>query len=524
MRVRTCVFSLCFVAVSMVQQTAYAAEVQPTTALDIVPITVTAIQATKPTAPKSLDGFELIELYNSSSAPFDISQLHLFIADAQQKEISFASLVEPGYLEPKKHVVLSRLIDNVPTIKHASFGIAQANKGSFIYDKAVLLVMTADGYRSRKIDITKLIDGTLMKRGLGVDGYLDSFVAGIDETTANYPVDRALTTSVFDDGLYAPADAPAGLKIVEIYPYASDCDPFDMEHVECGDFVKLTNSASKPIALDEYVLRTDSGSAARSSSNTFSIVKPRDATNILQPGEYVTVRMTDDGRKLSLTNSGGYVWIEDVWGLASYHAGLTQYLSAGASQQGLGYALGEDNAWHWTTDLSADGPNHIVAPVEPAVVCADGKYLNPDTNRCRTIADAVNALAMCEEGYERNPVTNRCRKLASLASSSLTPCGEGQERNPTTNRCRSIASAVAELLPCDEGYERNPQTNRCRKIKTTDMPAAAYPVKSTGASATTVAMWWGVGGVGVVALAYAGWEWHTEIGRSLRRLVTLIHK
>lgn len=274
--------------------------------------------------------------------------------------------------------------------------------------------------------------------------------------------------------------------------------------------MKLANDSQQNLLLDGYVLRTDSSSASRTSANTITL------TGTLAPGEVVPVYLTDSGSKLSLTNSGGYVWIEDAWGFTHYEGTMRRYESAGTSLQGYAYALGADNEWAWTSTPQPTSNNTITLP--EAAPCPDGKYRSPETNRCRTLEDALNALTACEEGYERNPTTNRCRKVASASASTLTPCKEGQERNPATNRCRSIASAVAELLPCDEGYERNPATNRCRKIRDTSVLGAKYPVQPYDQGTNATATWWVVGGIAALALGYAGWEWRREITAGLGRL------
>lgn len=114
----------------------------------------------------------------------------------------------------------------------------------------------------------------------------------------------------------------------------------------------------------------------------------------------------------------------------------------------------------------------IVTSLAP---CPAGKFRNPETNRCKSIAaNETSEMAPCAPGKMRNPETNRCRSIASIGS-SLTPCKPGQYRSPETNRCRAVASATASLTPCKPGQTRNPETNRCRK--TTDATSALKPCK-----------------------------------------------
>ena len=281
----------------------------------------------------------------------------------------------------------------------------------------------------------------------------------------------------------------------------------------CGDYVKLYNPTATSILLEGLVLRTDSSSSSRTTSNTITLSEE------IAPGGYYLVWQTDTGSRLSLTNSGGYIWLEDSYGLVRYESTLAHYESAGSSLQGYAYARDGNGDWQWTSTPMPESVNVITAPA--AAACEEGKYRNPETGRCRTLEETINALAACEEGYERSPTTNRCRKIASNET-VLTPCREGQVRSPETNRCRSIASEVVDLLPCAEGYERNPATNRCRKVQSGEVLSAAYPVEPYDQAATGSATLWVVGGIAALALSYGIWEWRREIGAGFTKFRTLV--
>lgn len=473
----------------------------PTKISDVAPLMITSYQ----TQNKATD-IAFLEIYNTSAELVRLDDWTI-VDTANARNLVISTDIEDGYIEPRSHVVIAKQ----SVVAGATYRIDSWSQVATTPKTMTTLQLARANYRPHETVIaTKTPDVWMMR------GYLTSGYSSVTFET-NY-------RQLYDDGLYiAPMLAP-GLMVSEIYPYASDCSPFDTSAL-CGDYVKIVNTSDKPIDLDDMVLRTDSNSANRNDANTISL------SGVVAPHEFVVVSQTDGGMKLSLTNSGGYVWFEDVWGVLRYENTLAHYQSATSAQQGSSYAYDAmATMWRWTTTPRPDrADNEITLPVEKvpdAIICPEGKYLNPETNRCRTIADAVNALTACEEGSERNPLTNRCRKItpAMTLASSLTPCKEGQERNPETNRCRSIASAVAELLPCDEGYERNPTTNRCRKIKTSDMPTMGYPVKQVGASTQTTMTWWALGGVGVLALMYAGWEWRSEVGRAVRRVAAIVRK
>jgi hypothetical protein len=67
-------------------------------------------------------------------------------------------------------------------------------------------------------------------------------------------------------------------------------------------------------------------------------------------------------------------------------------------------------------------------------------------------------------------------------------------------------------------------TNRCRKTPTSEMPLAAFPVQPIATNSNSASTWWGLAAIAVAALGYGAWEWRTEIGRGVRRLVTFGHK
>lgn len=147
--------------------------------------------------------------------------------------------------------------------------------------------------------------------------------------------------------------------------------------------------------------------------------------------------------------------------------------------------------------------------------CEEGKFRNPETNRCKTIESSN--LVPCAPGQERNPDTNRCRSAVGSAD-SLTPCREGQERNPETNRCRNIVSAASALAPCAPGQERNPETNRCRKTTGSVQSAATDDVADVPSAASSKQTWIMVAGVTLAALGYALYEWRYELRRLLFKL------
>ena len=208
--------------------------------------------------------------------------------------------------------------------------------------------------------------------------------------------------------------------------------------------------------------------------------------------------------------------------MKQYRNTMVQYDGAGTTEQGLSYAFGDDNVWHWTATPMPTGANLLTDPATTLAECPEGKYRSPETNRCRNIEEVINSLATCDEGSERNPLTNRCRKIAS-SDAVLTPCKEGQVRSPETNRCKSIVSEVADLIPCNDGYERNPATNRCRKVQSAAaVKGAQFPVEPATVATGNTAGFWTLAGVVAAGAGYGIWEWRTEIASAVRSVLARV--
>ncbi len=441
------------------------------------------------------NGFSYVQLYNDGDQLLNVNDWQLAYDTAV---ISIDTLFN-GKLEPHKHVIISfhNVVQNATYTSQDS--ILPIAKSKLILSSKI----SPEIYRSSEYELKTTFTNWQRSFSTTGEGYT---------STMNGSLSAPL--KLYDDGLYTPPET-ADFQIDEIYPYASDCTPTDTS-ILCGDYIKV--HVDKNVQnIENYVLRTDSSSSSRTSSNSFWL-------GAYQPDDngYITVYLNDDGEKISLTNSGGYIWIEDMYGEKLYDKTMTRYESAGTSEQGYAWARDHSDTWSWTTTPMPNAANRITPPVEEITVCPTGKYLNPDTNRCRTIEETINALAACAEGEIRNPETNRCRKIVATTA-SLVACGEGQERNPLTNRCRSIASAVAELLPCDEGYERNPATNRCRKVLGVSTSGNGTNDNTTTGASDPNLTWlgWGIGSVvGLGAIGYGIYEWRSELLGVVRKIAS----
>ena len=262
-----------------------------------------------------------------------------------------------------------------------------------------------------------------------------------------------------------------GIVLSEILPNAAGVD-------EGHEFVEIYNPNNEEMSLHGCTLKTNA------SSKIYEFEK----SAVIGANQYMAVYDSQSGLSL-LNSSGGYVTLSTI-----KNDDIVEYPSALADD--VSWALIAD-VWQQTNRLTPNAPNlSFLEPESTNVIeenkgsaelepCPEGKYRNPETNRCRTI-ETESSQITCSDGKYLNPATNRCKTL-QLASTILTPCKPGQYRNPATNRCKNSESQD-ELEACDEGYERNPETNRCRKVtavkaSTTQatapdntQPAVNYPI------------------------------------------------
>lgn len=487
--------SMVYAAVTVVPEPVPTPEVMPTS-----PVMITAYQING-------SSLQFVQLYNNSDELISLENGRLVYSYASDSPSTMhEALTLDGLMKPRTHILVTvdGLLSDAPLGMH--FATTTTSAATTINMVAFLLPsMSPSG-----IPTALKTNGSIQQRGKTSTGY--STVTFSD-----------FSGSLYADELYEVPPPPA-MQIVEVLPRAKSCEPFATDPA-CGDFVKLKilpGFDDGSLAL--YRLRSDDTS--ESVTNTFSLTYAS-----LHDG-YVLVRLRDDGQNLSLTNGGGYIWLEDSYGEKRYDETLTSYADAGSEAYlDKSWALDEtDGVWKWAipSPLSANQFPQVLAKAIDVTTdlgeCPAGKYRNPETNRCRSIEEAVSALAVCEEGKERNPLTNRCRSIVVTASTSLTPCEDGEERNPATNRCRSVTSSAASgLAACQAGYERNPSTNRCRKsLAVGESPVsspASASIDAAGGSPLKNAL---IVTAGLGALGYGFYEWRSELWRAFRRLAIFV--
>ena len=186
-----------------------------------------------------------------------------------------------------------------------------------------------------------------------------------------------------------------------------------------------------------------------------------------------------------------------------------------------------DDSWQYTNQPTASKTNLTSVALESNTIideptpCPEGKYRNPETNRCKTI-ETETGPKPCATDQIRNLETNRCRSIFSN-DSGLSPCKPGQTRNTETNRCRNSATLASALKPCSPNQERNTETNRCRNKTASEI--AASEIKDVESEVKADQGGWLLAGTAGVGLAgYGAAEWRTEISSGLRRFKSLLGK
>lgn len=481
----------------------------PVHAIETIPYTPLPVLTDSPVivTAYALSGGTLgyVQLYNTSQTPVDITGWRLEYTITSQTEPVLSAEIA-GTMAPTNYVVLA---DTMAGIDNADFSYDLDDSLVSAVPTQIRLVPSATS-QFAPADLSVKASGIFQRnKSMSTGNYLSTFAT------------LAVAEPLYGGGFYeAPTDT--ALQFSEVLSSPRDCSPLETA-LDCADYVKLYNPTDQSIDLSAFRVRFGYSNQNATASNTYKL------TGLLAPSHYATIMTSADNRPLSISASGGYMWLEDTYGVARYDATVQAYAAASSSNQGQAWAYDvTDGSWKWTiqptpSDMASVFPipppaQPIAAATSTLVPCQSNQYRSEKTNRCRLITTVGAQLTPCKEGEYRSEATNRCRSIATVAAASLTPCGPGQERNPDTNRCRNIAQAAATVTPCKAGQERNPSTNRCRNVTSTTVPEAAFAVEPIAEAGTSFVGWWALGGVGALALAYAGWEWRQEVVVGIRKV------
>jgi hypothetical protein len=446
---------------------------------------------------------DYVEIYNSGAVPVDLNnwKVAFTTSDSELCEIELS-----GWLRTGSYGLLGEQSVIVGDDNFLEFSIVDC-----------ALAVTGITF----VESIYLIEGDIIRDQLLLESSHDneSWVRRTTTTSSNtlrrtndfsYDFEKASNWSkrpqLYTGGWYnGPPANVNGLQILEILANSKKCSPVSTD-LTCGNYIKLYNPTDHEINLADYRLRTGYQGQSTGINNRFTWgndIMPELEEYILPPGEYFMLTTRNDGEPISITTSGGFVWLEDIYGVVVYEDTIVEYPDASSTTKvGWAWAFNGEE-WEWTSAPQPYAPN-IFPPPEPVSV------------------KPVSTLTPCRPDQFRNPETNRC-KLTASASSTLTPCKPGQQRNLETNRCRSVAGASTILTPCKPGQERNPDTNRCRKIVANDNPE--YPVVQDlpGDLSSNLGLWF-AGAAGVGAVGYGAYEWRREVAAALGKAKGILGK
>ena len=499
----------------------------PASALETVPTAPNKITGPLLVAGYSFSGSNLryVQLFNNSSnlVSLDGWQVTTTTKTAPFATTSYVTL--SGLLEPGKHVIaaLPGIVDRPSFI----FPFMPANSTPIV-GAIALLPPASLGYNDESVSVPTITSTTAKE----VDGSNTNYYVKreLSATTGNYLSGFAFilpTEKLKNDQLYVSPQSPL-LQIVEVYPDAKACSPFEASAL-CGDYIKLFNASSSPIDLSMYRLRTGTYGQSASSSNT------RTMNGTVPAGQYVWF-------PISLSSSGSWVWLEDTYGTARFDQTAVEYpSSSGHSNEAWAYDV-VSGGWRWTTLPSAsNSPNTF--PVLPPVNQCSGVRLNEiaanvatedqfielynptvsdidltgcvlQTNRSKTAIYTFSQTQLASGSYTTVYIKDTSLTLTKTTSGTVymlssdlltevdtvayanlnettswmnlegvwmqsyvvTPnaensyqqyptCEDGYYRNAETGNCNKQAANESTLADCGPGKYRSPDTNRCRSLE-----------------------------------------------------------
>ena len=286
------------------------------------------------------------------------------------------------------------------------------------------------------------------------------------------------------------------VNITEVFPNAPGSDTGK-------EFIELYNPNDFPVDLSDYRLYVGPQYENEYLFPLGTIIEPLSYKSFSNSD--IPFSLLNTSSKIALSLSDG-TSISEVPAYQDPKEGQSWILIDGTWQYSTTPTPGSANV------AGIDGVQNVEVILQP---CAANQYRSLETNRCRLISSSAGTIAACKDGQYRSEETNRCRNIATDAK-IITPCEEDEERNLETNRCRKIVTANSPT-PCKEGQERSPDTNRCKTVK--KMPSSDYGV--LGAKVESGGNWYAfaaIGGVLLIAIGYAVWEWHNEIGKFLQKV------
>ena len=466
-----------------------------------------------------------VELYNPSPGPVNIAGWTLQYVN-QKGHVTVLKTISTDLMVPAGGALVvgdSRLTDEQADLRFDSKKVLAKTGGSvkLVMSDGQVSDLVGWGAASEREGSPIKLGGKLHAWRCQINGVVtDTNNNASDFSVGEAPRLRELPACTEPDEPRPPVDpAPpinrcSGLKLHEI---ATNVD---------APFIEIINAGISDLDLTGCTILVKGRGKNKDTTHTFRSIE-------LAAGALHVIRLAETNLKLTKTG-GGEVYALDESGNEidqTSFAGLAKdsswSLFNGEWKQTFAVTENAANVFKEYADCQNGYERNAlgkcvkisVPPAVPDVLapCPIGQYRHPETRRCRKI-EAAKTVTPCKEGYYRSEATGRCRSIASAAAKMLKPCPDGQFRNPATGRCKKIAAADDILKDCPEGFERNPKTRRCRKVALATAPKTGFAPEQVKQVTGAVWGWWVLGGVSLLAVGYAGWQWRWEIGRAATRL------
>lgn len=499
----------------------------PAHALDTVPTTPNKITGPLLITSYSFNGPNLryMQIYNNSSNLVLLDGWKIQVMSKTTPISTTVLITLSGLLEPGKHVFAA--VNGV--VDRPSFVLpAYVPANTPIVGIVALSAPELSGFNDESVAVPTIATSSLKE----VDGLQNNYYLkrDISATSGNYLSGFTFilpTEKLKNDTLYVSAPLPL-LRVVEIYPDAMSCSPFDTA-VICGDYIKFQNVSTTSIDLSKYRVRAGLHGQAASSSNT------KQLTGILGSGQFASFA-------LALSSTGSWVWLEDTYGYIKYDSTIVEYpTTSGHDNQAWSYD-DQRGMWDWAQAPTPQNAPSVFPQIPPVKQChelrisevaanvaSEDQFIELvnvasepvelkgcvlQTNRSSSASYVLSEATLAAGEYKTVYVKDTSLTLTKtttgtvflLSSDMLTeadsvtysdmtegtsyalvdgvwkqtfqlspgllnnfiefaPCGIGSVRNIETGLCNK-SQAASVLQECDEGKVRNLETNRCRNAET----------------------------------------------------------
>lgn len=422
-----------------------------------------------------------IEIYNNSSIAQPVTGWSLSFewgaksGTSQVKPAYILPLSEHQgtYLAPDSYTVVS--FDNTVSGAHVQVSGLAVEPLNYISRVA----LQHQEYRPYERAMAASVIQAPMRLNRGASGY----------TTTYGAEDRA---SLWSTQWYEPR-VETSLRIVEVFANALICQPFD-ESALCADYVKLYNDSDEPIDLSTVRIRTGSSNASVSLEGWL-------------PGR------SHVSMQLNLTNSGGWVWIEDIYGVVRYDNTVVNYADSG-NKRGHAWSFDESLAqWRWSayptpydtpnqftdgspvndcrtlrlSEIAANTASQFIEVYNAGTEPISLRGCRLQTNRSQEISYVFDDIVMQPGAYATVHIADTPLSLTKttsgtvyiLSSDGQTEVDARSYENLSENTSFALVDGVwrqtfmvtpaepnnyQEYPACMDGYERNGDTGRCNKV------------------------------------------------------------